>query len=282
MEQEKNNLTEKIIKKIDEEKVVPIARWHFVLKNNSFWALWALSVVAGSCAIAASIFVFQNSGWKYHSITHDSFFKFFLDILPLFWLASFGVMVALGYYNIRHTNTGYRFSFYLVAIASILASLLGGTALYALGVAKNIDQIRGPLPFGMPIMSLEEQRWNDNQRGLIAGVIEDFDEAKEELLITMFSGEQKLISTIELDITSRNLLEKGIQVRVIGVPYLKEEEIFTACALIPWDFPGGPRRKIPNSEKPIKTFERKFVGERINECKDVRPYMRYKELLITN
>jgi hypothetical protein len=282
MEQETNNLTEKIIKKIDEEKVVPIARWHFVLKNNSFWALWALSVVAGSCAVAASIFVFQNSGWRYHSITHDSFFKFFLDILPLFWLVSFGVMVALGYYNIRHTNTGYRFSFYLVAIASVVISILGGTLLYAIGVAKNIDEIRRPLPFAMPIISLEERRWNDNQKGLIAGVIENFDESKEELLITLFSGQQKIVSTVELDSMSRNLLEKGMHVRVIGVPFFKDEDIFTACALIPWDFSGGPRKDMPKAERIINNLERKFDPERINKCKDVRPYMRYKELLITN
>ncbi|MDQ5931060.1 MAG: hypothetical protein QG674_226 [Patescibacteria group bacterium] len=282
MEQEKNNLTEQIIKKIEDEKVTPIARWHFVLKNSSFWVLWGLSVVAGSCAIAASIFVFQNSGWKYHSITHDSFFKFFLDILPLFWLISFGVMAILGYYNIRHTNTGYRFSFYLVALASVVASVLGGTALYALGVARNIDQIRGPLPFGTPFISLEEKRWNNNQKGLIAGVIESFDEAKEELLITLFSGEQKIVSTIELDSVSRGFLEKGASVRVIGVPYVENSDIFTACALIPWDFPGGPRKTIPKVEKNINNLERNFDQNRINKCKDVRPYMKYKQILITN
>jgi hypothetical protein len=59
MEQEnKNTIAEEVFKKLEEAQVKPIARWHFVFRNNTFWALWALSVVIGSCASAATIFVF--------------------------------------------------------------------------------------------------------------------------------------------------------------------------------------------------------------------------------
>lgn len=86
MEKEQNTTAEKVIQKIDQDKLVPIARWHFTLRNSGFWTLWGLSIILGACATAATIFVFLNSGWTYRAVTHNSLFKFILDVIPFFGL----------------------------------------------------------------------------------------------------------------------------------------------------------------------------------------------------
>ena len=282
MEQEnKNTIAQEVIKKLEEGQVKPIARWHFVLRNSTFWALWGLSVVLGSCASAATIFVFFNAGWQYQSVTHDNFFKFLLDTLPLFWLVAIGLMVFFGYYNIRHTNRGYRFSVYLVMVSSVVASFIGGTILYTLGIAGDIDNIKRPLPFAPPIISLEENRWNNTNRGLVSGFVKSFDREAKTLTLVLISGEEKTLSTIELQDNDLSYLNQNSHVRIIGGVDEGNKGIFVACAVLPWEPQLGRQKPAPRMpELPPEFGERKELDERISICKDVRPYQNYRRVLI--
>lgn len=262
---------QKVMNTIEAKKVAPIAKWHFVFKNSGFWLLWGTSVVLGACATAATIFVFLNSGWRYYTITHDSFLRFLLDIVPFFWILALLSMVAFGYYNIRHTKRGYRFSFYLVVFSSVVASLLGGIILYALGIGSDIDNVRKPLPFSMPILSAEELYWNNKDRGLIAGFVTKIDSQKEKAEVSLLSGETELILTSELLSNDMAFLAPGAHVRIIGSRNTKGD--FVACAILPFD-----NRFIA----PKELFERKEQLFRTNVCRDARPYQKYKAIFITN
>ncbi len=275
---EQSNTALEVINKIEQDKLAPIARWHFTLKNSSFWSLWAVSVLIGSCAMAATIFTFIHSGWQYRAITHDTFLKFFFDVMPLFWFVSLGVMILFGYYNIRHTSRGYRFSFAMIVIASVVASFIGGTILYTLGIARDIDDIRRPLPFGTPISAFEEQRWGNADKGLIAGDVQPFVDGTSLVTIRLFSGEDQMVSLLELDEPSRRQIQVGARVRIIGTN-TSTENLFVACVVLPWNTPPGKKTLPPEI---IKIDERNSEIVRSSICKDVRPYQRYKEVFITN
>ncbi len=282
METQNQTTAQQVINKLDQDCVKPIARWRFVMRNNSFWALWGLSVVIGACATAATIFVFSHSNWRYQGITHDSFFGFFFDVLPLFWLASLALMVLFGYYNIRHTTRGYRFSFYLVVFSSVIASFIGGTILYTIGVAGDIDDLRRPLPFSTPVVFMEEGRWNNEARGLLSGIVKSFDKDKELLTLTIFSGGEKVLSTWELNELDISRLEVGAHIRVIGGYDIQNPDLFVACVILPWEKPGVPYTPVQTHYPKTLESERKPNDGRTSICKDVRPYQRYKETFITN
>jgi hypothetical protein len=214
-------------------------------------------------------------------ITHDSFFGFFFDVMPIFWLVSFVTMLGIGYSTIRHTERGYRFSYYVVVLASVVASALGGVTLYTLGVAGDIDGIRGPLPFGQPIITLEEQRWNDHTRGLVSGIVKSYDSDAQLLTLTLFSGGEKLLSTGELDQSDIILLHENNRVRIIGGGATPEDGIRIACAVLPWDIIGRPHSSVRASSGLFMTHERNENNERSSICKDVRPYQRYKQVIIS-
>lgn len=271
MEQQQTT-AQKVLETIETKQVTPIAKWHFVFKNTSFWLLWSTSVVLGACATAAMIFVFLNSGWKYHSITHDSFLKFLLDVVPLFWILTLLGMVAFGYYNIRHTKKGYRFSFYLVVFASVIASGLGGVILYALGIGGDIDDFRRPLPFSNPIISTEELYWNNEDRGLLSGFVITVDTKAETMILATLPGKTESVVTSELLPEEHALLISGAHVRIIGSRGVNNT--FVACAVIPLDLP----KKMLSEDK---LTERKEQLLRNNVCKDARPYLRYRQIFIT-
>ncbi len=281
MEQEQHTISEKIIKQLEHDQVTPIARWHFVVKNSTFWTLWAVAVVVGACATAASIFVFKNADWHYYSITHETFSRFFFDVMPLFWLVSFIVMVVCGYYTIRHTTRGYRFSFYLVVLASIFGSLIGGVGLFALGVGKDIDDIRGPLPFSSPLLFVEEGRWDNVERGLLSGRVESFNQNKAILVLRRYSGDETFISTEELVDSDTTQLKEGAHIRVIVAGTTEINGIIVACAVLPWDIHGVALPPQGAMISPYGESERNINMHRTNLCKDVQPYQRYKQTFIT-
>ena len=276
MEQNPNTISERVIRKIEEDNVAPLGKWRFVLKNNTFWVLWGLSVLIGACAIAATIFVFINAGWRYQQITHDSLSQFFFDMIPLFWIVSFGLMVFLGYYNVRHTSRGYRFSFFLVVIASVVASIVGGTILYAIGIGKDIDDFRYPIPFADPITIIEENRWNNAGRGLFSGIVKSFDNNSQSLTLILTSGEEKVFFTGELGDMDIPELLLGAHIRIIG-GYDADLTLTVACVVLPWETPGVPYnpRQIPLPRE--LENERKEDTDRTSTCKDIKPYQKYKE-----
>lgn len=273
MEQQQNNLIEQVFKKIDDEKLTPIARWHFTLKNNSFWALWGASVLLGACAIAGVIFSFSRFGWQYRYITHETSFGFLFDALPIFWLISFIGMIAFGYYNLRHTSKGYKFSFVLILLVSLFLSFILGTLLFAIGFGKKLDNLRRPLSFAPPAMVLEEKIWTNDQKGLLTGIVKSIDKQNNTVVLTLPSNIEKVVNISQLpEVILPNIFE-GAHIKIIGT--IKETE-FYACIILPSE---RPYKMLP---PPKEVFERNSLEERNSICKDVRPYQQYKRVFIRN
>lgn len=274
MEQQNNTIAESVIKKIEQEKLSPISSWHFVLKNSSFWGLWVASVLLGSCAIAGAIFNFSHFGWHYRFITHDSALSFLFDVMPVFWLVSFVGMIAFGFYNLRHTKRGYRFSFALILLVSLILSFVLGTLFFAIGFGRSIDNIKRPLPFAPPAEVLEERLWSNDKRGLVSGFIKSFDKDKDQIVLILPSGVERIISTQELQRDPFEMFEEGDHIKLIGA---QDGERFVACVILPWE-----ERMFGKVPPPQNMFERNLESTRINLCKDVRPYQQYQRVLITN
>ncbi len=273
MEQENKTIAEKVINKIDQEHLEPISKWHFVLKDSGFWTLWGASVLLGACAIAGVIFSFSRFAWQYRYITHDSSLGFLLDAFPVFWLISFVGLIAFGYYNLRHTSRGYKFSFILILLVSLFLSFVFGTLLFAIGFGKKLDNLKKPLPFAPPVIVIEEKIWSNDQKGLLAGYIKLIDKENNKIVLILPSNIEKIISIKEIPQELLVGFAEGDRVKIIG---FVKEDIFEACTIFPWE---KSSKMMP---PPSFVDERNFENNRNNLCKDVRPYQQYQKIFITN
>jgi hypothetical protein len=182
-------------------------------------------------------------------------------------------MTAFGYYNLRHTARGYKFSFAIILLFSLFLSFSLGTLLFAIGFGKNIDDFRRPL-IGSAMMP-EDKNWNDNKKGLLSGTIKSFDKDSQQFVVSLISGEELSISAVELGNRSLEQLVEGSNVRIIIAHKLGEKEL-VACVILPID----PLKYKALYPKYVN--ERKLDEERINICKGVRPYQQYKKVFINN
>ncbi len=131
-----DNLSQEIIHKIEARNIQPKPRWQFLLKRSVFWFFAIISVAVGGLAVSVIIatFIDYDPSARTVPLVED-----ILQTIPFIWVMVFGLFIALAYYGIRHTKTGYRYSLLKIFSMVILASILLGIFLNALDASQNIQ-----------------------------------------------------------------------------------------------------------------------------------------------
>lgn len=270
-----NDLSKKILERIDEERLAPRPAWQFAWKNRLYWGLWALSLALASIASSAVLFSFANSGWEFAVLTHDGTANFLLSVLPTAWLVAAGVVLFLAYENYRQTKHGYRIPFMAAIGLSLLGAAVGGVVLYAAGVGQLVDEdFGGIFPAYRTVMARQQSTWVHPDRGLLAGEVLDVDGDFRSFRIKSFDGTVWILGGDELTPKSRELLLRHKLVRVVGfmVDDGNGNLVFKPCFVFPWEVKGGTPDRSAKPLIPVVPFERKIAEVRSTDCKGVRPY----------
>lgn len=278
----------KVLDRIEEEKVIPRARWHFLLRNVVLWSLWIASVVVGAMAVAAAIFFVMNFQWRLYMATHESLSSFVVASLPYAWIVTLILFTLLAYENIRHTKRGYRYPLWVIVALNITGSALGGVVLYAVGGGQFVDEtIGGRIPMHRPFFAMEKERWMQPERGLLAGAVEGVHDEQGTLTLRAFDATEWTIETASLHDIDWKVINDFSEVRIVGVPVAtttsdgSHERLLHACFVLPWEVHGRmgpvPPPPVGFGERPRGGMKRMIAErnegeERSNECKDVRLY----------
>jgi len=287
-------LREKILNYIKEEKIEPHSKWYFVIKNETIWALWVISILIGAISVSVLIFSFVNIEWELYTATHETFFDFAVDSLPFIWIISLAIFSFVAYKNFKNTKKGYKYSIIIVLLLSILISIVGGGIFYLFGFGKVFDEeIGGRIPLYEPIFIHRQQIWARPEKGLIFGEVIKTGPDFSSFIIKSDNGQEWVIEGSDLSEIDIDILTKFKNVRVVGVPVLKNETDFSTttmkgCVVFPWknknettcisgSFCEQPIR-AGNFDKDNIKNERKDFVKRTNECEGVHSYKFLKDL----
>jgi hypothetical protein len=212
------NFTNKIISKIEEEKLKPRPRWKFVFKNYFLWIIGFLSLFFGALSFSLIIYLF-NSG---ENILSDrfgaSFWEVFLAIVPIFWLIFLALFVFLFYLNLKKTKKAYKYSPFFILIIGFISSIALGASFYMLGFSKNFDNILGkninPFVYSR-FMNPQLNFWSEPEKGRLSGIILKSGYDKEFSLIDKNSNEW-LVFYDNLNPPHVLKLEEGLLIRCFG------------------------------------------------------------------
>ncbi len=131
-----NNLEKRILEKIKKEKIKPIPRWFFVLKNSFFLSLFGISIFMGALSFSILFYIFSDNGA--YILEKYNFEK--LKFAILFWLFILIFFLFLAIKNYRKTQNSYRYSLSTILNLNILLSLILGFVLFFTGVAQKTDE----------------------------------------------------------------------------------------------------------------------------------------------
>ncbi len=272
-------LADKVIDRIEQERVVPTPRWQFVFLNRLFWLLFGISLVFGAVAAGAMMFVLANAGWEFRAVTHDSVFSYLWDVLPFFWVTSIMLLLFFSYEAVKRTKWGYRYPIRMIIGFGGMGILFGGGALFVSGLSQEVEQELGKrIPLYHPMVARQQRAWVQPEQGLLAGEITEATAGYATFTIRTFDGDTWIVNGDDLRERDFEYLTMHRVVRLVGVPVSKDKStVFRACFTFPWEVNGRrsreqEHRKVLVLPPPDETLVRKLVGERSTECRGVRPY----------
>lgn len=242
------SLSQSVLGRIKEQHIEPKPHWHFTLKNVLFWVVFGLSVLIGARAMGVVIFVLsdlrpellaQNGG------LHGGIPPV-MQILPLTWLLFFVLTILIAVLGLHHTKKGYKVSIGKIILINLLATLLLGGVLFALGDGERFEQtISNHVSFIPAAETRRERVWNTPVEGRLAGEIQNTDVTAASTSIALLDLSGKSWN-VDLNGLPLPLSPEGnvlMRIRLVGVK--TGEATFKANAIYPWsNLPPPPRREM--------------------------------------
>jgi hypothetical protein len=152
------NLSDKIIGRIDNEQISPLPRWRFILWRGLFWLFAILSVIIGGIAVGTMLFLFNGlyiSGFL--AIPHDIIEL--LLLVPYLWLIVFVLFILIARISIKHTKGGYKYGLGFIILTSVFLSVILGSVFYITGIGKMTHEYLNEFPVYNYAVHDEKEAW---------------------------------------------------------------------------------------------------------------------------
>lgn len=237
------DLSKGVLEKIRKEGLKPRSKWHFMLKDYAVLFAFGLSILLGALAFSIMLHYWGVNDWDAYSRINDSLLAFALETMPYFWLVGFGLFLAVAYYNLKHTRTGYRLEFVKVVALNLALTFIIGCILYSLGAGKRFeDEFARKAPFYKDMRDRQNRDvWFRPERGVIIGKVIGIDGDGEMFEL---DDPREVVWTVDASdarIMRGFVIREGYMVKVFGVAnagnYFSAVEI---RPLIPENGPGLP------------------------------------------
>lgn len=237
IETEKNStpaLKSTILERLERDSVVPMPKIWFRSLEGLLWSVWIITILLGSVAFSVVEMVWLTRSQDIYEATHTSFLAFFFVVAPYVWLGTFGLMVALAFYQIRQTKSGYKYPFWQIILSSIVFSVMGGVLLHWSGVGMMVDKGLGQhMPVYMSQEKMELKLWQAPTEGRLVGSL--VETGSEEVTFRDLEDYLWRFDISELKEEDKDRLFVGSKVRILGVP-TTATDVFYACGVFPWLF----------------------------------------------
>lgn len=171
-----SDISKNVLEQIKEEKIKPKPRWEFLVKNNIFWAVFAIFVALGGVAVSVMIFMLTDQDWDIYDKLGKSFTEYLLLSVPYFWLLLVMAFLAFAWIDLKHTKSGYKYSFFRIGILNIVSSLVLGVIFFYSGLGLKMDKAFAEnIPFYQTMHPLRPANvWENPERGFLVGEIISF------------------------------------------------------------------------------------------------------------
>ncbi|NTV02023.1 MAG: hypothetical protein HGB04_04460 [Chlorobiaceae bacterium] len=229
-----------ILDEIEKRKVVPIPRWHFLLRRGVFWTLAVISVITGSLSMATAMYVFLDHDFLVDQaritrfLAQQPLVEDIIDSIPYLWLTALLLFTLVAYYGVRHTRKGYRYPTLRVIGGSLLLSLAlsGFMNLFDVGQIIHrylIENVRGY----DHLVYANEQRWTQARKGWLGGKVIRLDGSRNVLVVMDYKKRIWSVDIADTDVNPGTRILPGKYIKITGLKTGQLE--FRASSIQAWE-----------------------------------------------
>jgi hypothetical protein len=128
-----SDTTKNILSAIQEQQVKPRSKWFFVVRNTILWVPGVVTTLLGAYTVAGVVY-----GVMHVEVVQGKYIElggnplFYVPIMPLLWVASFGLFSLVSIVLLRKTHNGYRHTTLQLLSISAASSIVIGILFYAI------------------------------------------------------------------------------------------------------------------------------------------------------
>ncbi|MFA5163308.1 MAG: hypothetical protein WC441_02140 [Patescibacteria group bacterium] len=226
------DLSDKIIAKIEEQKIKPRPKWQFMVKKYAVLTLAIASLLLGGLSFSVIFHLLNNQDWTWQSIDRSHFFLLILNSLPLAWLAFFVLFIVVLCYNFRQLKHGYRYPVKTIALSALVTMIFFGTLAAILGINRQVHNLLNRVPVYQNTFDSRLQAWDRPQAGFLTGRIKEFNQSG-------FTLENPHLKNWQVIVSPKTIIDPELEgeinerVRVFGFVSLPGS--FIAQEIKPWE-----------------------------------------------
>ena len=177
------NLIQDTIRKIENQNITPEPRWKYLLKKYGLWMFFAIVLILGAISFSVALDNSNNLDWDLYRFMHQGRFVYFISILPYFWIILLAIFLIAAFFEIRKTETGYRYSWLKMALITVGGIAIFGILMSLFGIGGKLNsKLVKDIPFyGQHMVTTKESQWMQPSKGFLAGTIVSASENKLEI-----------------------------------------------------------------------------------------------------
>ena len=221
------------IKKIKTQQIAPQPRWKYLVKKYSSWVALVSLIIFGGLSLSVAGATVSSLDWDLYRFVHQSFFSYALSIFPYFWAILIGIFLLVAVFDIRKTETGYRFSWLKIALIVVGGVIFLGLAASFIGIGGRFNSMlsAGVPYYGEHMMVTKESQWMNPEKGFLAGTIVLSSESNLQFADLNGKGWNVSLNKETLIRPMANM-SQGQMIKIIGIK--TDSSNFIAIEVRPW------------------------------------------------
>ena len=228
-----SNASEKIIAKIESEKIKPRPQWQFSLKKYSVLALTVIALILGSLSFSLVLYLINNQDWGLQTISRSRFIFLIFMSLPFAWLVFLILFIAFIFFNFRQLRNGYKYPMRTIVATACLTIIILGSLAAGLGLHRQLHQMFSrQIPFYQTTFDPRHRLWIQPQKGFLAGQITAH-QGDDLYIIDPLSNDWHIDITKRTVVAPELKLEPNEEVKIIGIIIRPGD--FDAQEIRPWE-----------------------------------------------
>ncbi|MDD5396443.1 MAG: hypothetical protein PHW24_00090 [Candidatus Moranbacteria bacterium] len=227
------DLIKETIEKIKDQGIAPEPRWKYLVKKYGMWCVFGIAVFFGSISFSVAFDMLRQLDWDLYRFAHQSAIVYSLSLLPYFWIVLIGIFLTLAFFDLRKTETGYKYGWLKMSLASIGGIVAIGFVFSSVGLGgKFNDTLARDIPYyGQHMMITKESQWMQPENGFLSGTLTAISDGKLE--INDLNGQKwNVVLSGKTLIRPAVNVAKGEMIKIIGSK--KNANDFEALEIRPW------------------------------------------------
>lgn len=227
-----NNLEQKIIKKIKQEKHKPLSYTLFIIRKIMFWFLIVTLLLLAALSLSVMVLIIIYGDWDiYKYLGYSSSTTYFIKAFPYFWLFALFIFFGISLKKVKKADGVYKYSFATQGIIALFIVLLIALVFFIFEINQKTETLLSSNRLYIKTNYFRSS-WENPEKGLLSGVLKI--ENNNYILEDSLNKKWNLIFITE-SIRGINLLVDNNRIKIIGEINKDNQSEFVVNEIRPWE-----------------------------------------------